>query len=43
MVVLREVNGMRITKNTLETRPGPRDWFTGTVFIDPVEAPAING
>jgi len=33
---------MTITKNTLETTPGPRDWFTGAVYIDTVAAPS-NG
>ena len=31
---------MQITRNTLETDPGPADWFTGAVYIDPVAAPA---
>ena len=31
---------MQITKNSLETRPGPSDWFTGAVYIDTVAAPA---
>ena len=34
---------MQITRNSLETTPGPSDWFTGTVRIDPlfaVNAPA---
>ncbi len=31
---------MKITKNTLETTPGPRDWFTGAVYIDTVAAPS---
>ncbi len=30
---------MQITRNTLETTPGPRDWFTGSVLIDAVAAP----
>ncbi len=30
---------MKITKNALETTPGPRDWFTGAVYIDAVAAP----
>ena len=30
---------MKITKNALETPPGPRDWFTGAVYIDAVAAP----
>ena len=25
---------MQITRNTLETTPGPSDWFTGAVYID---------
>src|SRR5256885_4065600 len=31
---------MQITRNTVETTPGPRDWFTGAVFIDTVAAPS---
>jgi quercetin dioxygenase-like cupin family protein len=31
---------MKITRNSLETTPGPADWFTGAVFIDPVAAPS---
>src|SRR5215207_6919911 len=31
---------MQITRDTLETRPGPADWFTGSVFVDTVAAPA---
>jgi len=31
---------MEITRNTLDTTPGPADWFTGQVYIDPVAAPA---
>jgi quercetin dioxygenase-like cupin family protein len=27
---------MQITRNSLETTPGPGDWFTGAVFIDTV-------
>ena len=27
---------MQITPNSLETNVGPSDWFTGTVYIDPV-------
>lgn len=33
---------MKITQNALETTPGPRDWFTGAVYIDAVAAPS-NG
>jgi quercetin dioxygenase-like cupin family protein len=31
---------VQITRNSLETAPGPRDWFTGEVYIDPVAAPS---
>ncbi len=31
---------MQIIRNTAETAPGPSDWFTGTVFIDPVAVPS---
>jgi len=31
---------MQITKNSIETVPGPSDWFTGSVFIDAVAAPS---
>lgn len=30
---------MQITRNSLETAAGPRDWFTGSVFIDTIAAP----
>jgi quercetin dioxygenase-like cupin family protein len=33
---------MEITRNSLETGQGPSDWFTGTVFIDPVAAPSSD-
>jgi quercetin dioxygenase-like cupin family protein len=29
---------MQITRNTLDTSPGPADWFSGTVFIDAIAA-----
>src|SRR5213592_2485224 len=29
---------MQITRNNLETNPGPGEWFTGSVFIDTVAA-----
>src|SRR6201996_8017535 len=29
---------MQITRISLETNVGPSDWFTGTVYIDPVAA-----
>ncbi len=31
---------MQITRNSLETTPGPSDWFTGAVFIDTVATPS---
>ena len=31
---------MQITRNNLETNPGPSDWFTGSVFLDTVAAPS---
>ena len=30
---------MQITRNSLDTTPGPSDWFTGSVFIDTVTQP----
>ena len=33
---------MQITRNSIETAPGPSDWFTGAVYIDAVAAPT-NG
>jgi quercetin dioxygenase-like cupin family protein len=30
---------MRLTRNTTETSTGPSDWFTGTVYMDPVAVP----
>jgi quercetin dioxygenase-like cupin family protein len=29
---------MQITRNSLDTTPGPGDWFTGAVFIDAIAA-----
>ena len=29
---------MQITRNTLDTNPGPADWFSGTVYIDTIAA-----
>jgi quercetin dioxygenase-like cupin family protein len=34
---------MRLTRNSIETAPGPADWFTGTVFIDAVADAAPLG
>jgi quercetin dioxygenase-like cupin family protein len=31
---------MHLTRNALDTSPGPQDWFTGAVYIDAVAAPA---
>ena len=31
---------MEMTRNSLDTTTGPREWFTGTVYIDPVAAPS---
>jgi quercetin dioxygenase-like cupin family protein len=31
---------MQLTRNSLETTPGPGDWFTGSVYIDALAAPA---
>jgi quercetin dioxygenase-like cupin family protein len=33
---------MEITRSTNDTAAGPSDWFTGTVYIDPVATPS-NG
>ena len=33
---------MQLTRNSLDTTAGPADWFTGTVFIDTVAAPALG-
>lgn len=31
---------MQVTRNSTETMTGPRDWFTGAVFVDAVAAPS---
>jgi quercetin dioxygenase-like cupin family protein len=31
---------MQITRNSLDTGAGPSDWFTGTVYIDPIATAA---
>ena len=31
---------MQITRNNLDTQPGPSDWFKGSVFLDPVATPS---
>ena len=30
---------MEITRNSLDTKQGPGDWFTGVVFMDQIAAP----
>ena len=31
---------MQITRNTIETTPGPSEWFTGAVYLDSVATPS---
>jgi quercetin dioxygenase-like cupin family protein len=31
---------MQITRNSVDTVAGPSEWFTGTVYIDPVATPS---
>ncbi|HET9780595.1 MAG TPA: cupin domain-containing protein [Candidatus Dormibacteraeota bacterium] len=31
---------MQLTRNAGKTAAGPKDWFTGAVFIDPVASPS---
>jgi quercetin dioxygenase-like cupin family protein len=31
---------MQITRNSLDTAPGPADWFTGQVYLDTVAVPS---
>ena len=31
---------MQITRNTVETGPGPDEWFTGKVYIDAIATPS---
>jgi quercetin dioxygenase-like cupin family protein len=31
---------VQITRNSIQTTPGPGDWFTGAVYIDTVATPA---
>jgi len=33
---------MEITRSSIETKPGPSEWFTGSVLIDAVAAPAAS-
>lgn len=32
---------MEIMGNTLETNPGPSEWFTGSVYIDAITVPSV--
>jgi quercetin dioxygenase-like cupin family protein len=38
----QQENDMQVTKNGVSTNAGPREWFTGTVYIDPVAAPSAG-
>jgi quercetin dioxygenase-like cupin family protein len=31
---------MQVTRSSIDTNPGPGDWFTGSVYIDAVAAPS---
>jgi quercetin dioxygenase-like cupin family protein len=31
---------MKLTRSSTATTPGPSDWFTGSVYIDPVATPS---
>jgi quercetin dioxygenase-like cupin family protein len=31
---------MEITRNGVATNPGPSEWFTGTVYLDPMAVPS---
>jgi hypothetical protein len=31
---------MQITRNSLETNPGPSDWFSGSAYIDTAAPPS---
>lgn len=33
---------MQITRNSIDTTPGPSEWFTGVVFNDAVAAPSAT-
>src|SRR6185312_17489568 len=30
---------VQITRSSLDTNPGPADWFTGAVLVDPIASP----
>jgi quercetin dioxygenase-like cupin family protein len=31
---------MHITRNSIDTKAGPREWFTGTVYLDTIATPS---
>jgi quercetin dioxygenase-like cupin family protein len=31
---------MQVTRSSVDTSPGPSDWFTGAVYLDPVATPS---
>jgi quercetin dioxygenase-like cupin family protein len=31
---------MQVTRSDLDTAPGPGEWFTGAVYLDPIATPA---
>jgi quercetin dioxygenase-like cupin family protein len=33
---------VQLIRNSLDTNTGPADWFTGTVYIDTIAAPAAT-
>jgi quercetin dioxygenase-like cupin family protein len=33
---------MQLTKNGIDTRRGPSEWFTGAVYVDAVAAPGVG-
>lgn len=33
---------MQITRNSIETTAGPREWFTGAVYVDTVATPSAG-
>ncbi|HEU0165939.1 MAG TPA: cupin domain-containing protein [Thermomicrobiales bacterium] len=39
VTAITQENDMQITRNSIETRRGPGEWFTGAVYVDTVTAP----
>jgi quercetin dioxygenase-like cupin family protein len=33
---------VEIMRNSLDTNPGPSDWFTGSVYIDTIASPSLG-